>query len=75
MGMEAVLAGGSLLQVGGKVQKRVVGYSLKDLLVGSEGTLAVTTKIRLKVLPLPDDVMTLLVSFQDLEAAGSAVAK
>lgn len=75
MGMEAVLAGGSLLQVGGKVQKRVVGYSLNDLLVGSEGTLAVTTKIRLKVLPLPDDVMTLLVSFQDLEAAGSAVAK
>lgn len=75
MGIEAVLAGGSLLQVGGKVQKRVVGYSLKDLLVGSEGTLAVTTKIRLKVLPLPDDVMTLLVSFQDLEAAGSAVAK
>jgi glycolate oxidase len=75
MGMEAVLADGSMLDVGGKVQKRVVGYSLKDLLIGSEGTLAVATKIRLKVLPLPDDVMTLLVSFHELEAAGAAVAK
>ncbi|HMK43555.1 MAG TPA: FAD-linked oxidase C-terminal domain-containing protein [Dissulfurispiraceae bacterium] len=75
MELEAVLADGTMLTVGGKVQKRVVGYSLKDLLIGSEGTLALTTKIRLKVLPLPDDVMTLLAVFPDVEAAGAAVPR
>ena len=75
MGLEVVLADGSILTLGGKMQKRVVGYSLKDLIVGAEGTLAITTKIRLKVLPQPEDVMTLLVVFKDLEAAGTAVPR
>lgn len=75
MGLEAVLPDGTVITVGGKTYKRVVGYDLRNLLIGSEGTLAIFTKIRLRMLPLPEDLVTLLVSFTDLEAAGIAVSK
>lgn len=57
-GLEVVLADGSVLMLGGKTSKNSSGYSLKDLIVGSEGTLAVVTKIIMKLLPKPacDDV-------------------
>jgi glycolate oxidase len=73
MGLEAVLPDGRIIQTGIKTVKGVVGYDLTSLLVGSEGTLAVVTKIRLKVLPLPEDVITLMVLFQSSEQAGTAV--
>jgi len=74
MGIEAVLPNGDLINVGVKTHKGVVGYDLARLLVGSEGTLAVATKIRLRLLPLPQDVLTLLCLFTDLEASGKAVS-
>jgi glycolate oxidase len=73
LGLEAVLPNGQIINTGVKTSKGVVGYDLTRLLVGSEGTLAVITKIRLRVLPLPGDVITLLVLFKDLEQSGSAV--
>ncbi len=73
--LEAVLPDGSLVTLGGNTYKRVVGYDLKQLLIGAEGTLAIVTKIRLKILPQPEDVTTLLVQFKDVEAAGHAVSK
>jgi glycolate oxidase len=73
MEIEAVLPDGGLITTGVRTHKGVVGYDLVRLLVGSEGTLAVVTKIRLKLLPLPEDVITLLCLFSDLEAAGRAV--
>jgi glycolate oxidase len=73
LGLEAVLTSGRIINTGVKTSKGVVGYDLTRLLVGSEGTLAVITKIRLRVLPLPGDVITLLALFRDLEAAGNAV--
>jgi len=73
MGLEAVLPDGRIINTGVKTVKGVVGYDLTRLLVGSEGTLAVITKIRLKILPLPQDVVTLLALFKDLGAAGDAV--
>ncbi|NTW36765.1 MAG: FAD-binding protein, partial [Syntrophobacteraceae bacterium] len=73
MEIEAVLPDGGLITTGVRTHKGVVGYDLVRLLVGSEGTLAVVTKIRLKLLPLPEDVVTLLCLFYDLEAAGKAV--
>lgn len=73
MGLEAVLPDGGLIRTGVKTHKGVVGYDLTRLLVGSEGTLAVITKIRLKLLPLPEDVITLLALFSDLSVAGKAV--
>jgi glycolate oxidase len=75
MQLEAVLPNGELITTGVKTQKGVVGYDLARLLVGSEGTLAVLTKIRLRFLPLPEDVSTLLVFFGDTEDAGKAVAR
>ncbi len=75
MQLEAVLPNGELITTGVKTHKGVVGYDLTRLLVGSEGTLAVLTKIRLKFLPLPEDVTTLLAFFDDVEASGRAVSE
>ncbi len=75
MEIEAVLPGGNVINVGVRTHKGVVGYDLVRLLVGSEGTLAVATKIRLKLLPLPEDVLTLLCLFTDLEASGKTVSR
>jgi glycolate oxidase len=75
LGLEAVLPGGEVITTGVRTAKGVVGYDLTRLLVGSEGTLAVVTKIRLKVLPLPQDIITLLALFKDLEKAGTAVTQ
>lgn len=75
IGLEAVLPDGRLIKTGVKTPKGVVGYDLTGLLVGSEGTLAVITKIRLKVLPLPQEVITLLVFFKELEKIGLAVTQ
>ena len=75
LGLEAVLSDGRLIKTGVKTAKGVVGYDLTGLLVGSEGTLAVITKIRLKVLPLPQEVITLLVFFKELEKTGLAVTQ
>ncbi len=75
MGIEAVLPNGEVITTGVRTAKGVVGYDLTRLFAGSEGTLSVFTKIRLKVLPLPQDVVTLLAVFGHLEAAGDAVTK
>jgi glycolate oxidase len=75
MEIEAVLPNGKILTTGVRTPKGVVGYDLTRLLVGSEGTLSVFTKIRLKILPLPEDVVTLLVMFSNLESSGRAVSE
>ncbi|TAN39720.1 MAG: FAD-binding protein [Nitrospirae bacterium] len=73
LGLEAVLPDGSVITTGVRTAKGVVGYDLTRLLTGSEGTLAVITKVRLKVLPMPEEVVTLMVLFRDLEQSGNAV--
>jgi glycolate oxidase len=74
MELEAVLPSGEVITTGVKTYKGVVGYDLTRLLVGSEGTLAVITKIRLRVLPEPEAVTALLALFGDVEVAGRAVS-
>jgi len=74
MEIETVLPSGELITTGVKTHKGVVGYDLTRLLVGSEGTLGIFTKIRLRFLPLPEEVTTLLAFFKDIEASGKAVA-
>lgn len=68
-GLEVVLPGGGVIEVGGNVVKNSSGYALKDLFVGAEGTLGVITQATLKLLPLPKEVVSLLIPFPSLEMA------
>ncbi|MCC3864914.1 FAD-binding protein [Terrisporobacter petrolearius] len=68
-GLEIVLPNGEIINVGGKVVKNSSGYAIKDLIVGSEGTLGIVTKAILKLLPLPKKAISLLIPFPDLESA------
>ncbi len=70
-GMEVVLAPGELVQLGGWARKDVAGYDLKDLLIGSEGTLGVITAVRLRLLPAPEAAI-LLVAFMPTREQGCA---
>lgn len=74
-GLTAVLPDGTVLQLGGKVVKNSSGYSLKDLVVGSEGTLAVVTEAILRLLPLPTISVSLLLPFSSMDAALDMVPK
>jgi glycolate oxidase len=73
LGLEAVLPTGEIVETGGKVVKNVVGYDLTHLLVGSEGTLAIITKIILRLVPLPPVQATLRATFGDVASAVAAV--
>jgi len=73
-GLEAVLPSGEVITCGGKLVKNVTGYNLIQLLVGSEGTLAVVTQIILRLLPLPPVRMDLLVPFDDFQVAADTVS-
>lgn len=73
-GLEAVLPSGEVITCGGKLVKNVAGYNLVQLLVGSEGTLAVVTRIILRLLPLPKVQVDLLVPFDDFQAAADTVS-
>ena len=74
-GLESVLPTGEILSSGGKLVKDVTGYDLVGLLVGSEGTLAIVTKIVLQLLPRPKKKVDLLVPFLSLEAAAQTVSE
>ena len=72
LGLEVVLADGTLIRTGHRSWKGVAGYDLTHLFVGSEGTLGVITQATLKVLPLPRRVETLLALFRDEDAAAAS---
>ncbi|HAR63675.1 MAG TPA: hypothetical protein DF296_07230 [Candidatus Margulisbacteria bacterium] len=63
LGLEVVLTTGEIITLGGKLRKNVTGYDILGLLIGSEGTLGVITKIILKVLPLPRYKIDLWIPF------------
>ena len=73
-GLEAVLPSGEIINLGGKVVKDVTGYNLMQLLIGSEGTLAIVSKILLRLVPLPAERIDLLVPFNDFSKAAETVA-
>ncbi len=74
-GLEVVTPTGEIVQLGGKRVKDVTGYNMIGLMVGSEGTLGIFTKIVLKLLPLPKANVDLLILFQTPEEAIAAVSK
>jgi glycolate oxidase len=73
LGLEAVLPTGEIVETGGKVVKNVVGYDVTHLLVGSEGTLAVITRIILRLVPKPPLQSALRATFADISGAAEAV--
>ena len=73
LGMQVVLADGSLLELGGKTVKTSSGYSLIDLMIGSEGTLGILTQLTVKLVPEPRVNLSLLMPFDDLDACIGAV--
>jgi glycolate oxidase len=75
MGLEVVLPDGSIVQFGGKRVKDVTGYDFVNLMVGSEGTLGIITKIILRLVPLSRYIVDLLVPFPSVEAAIAFVPK
>jgi glycolate oxidase len=74
MGLEIVLATGEIFFTGNKCVKDVAGYSLKDIFIGSEGTLGVATKILLKLIPRPAARKTLLAIFERMDEAAATVS-
>jgi glycolate oxidase len=72
LGLEVVLADGQIVWLGGRTADRP-GYDLRTLVIGSEGTLAIVTKIILRLLPLPEAAITLLAIFNEMEQASQAV--
>ncbi len=74
LGLEIVTPTGDIIRTGGATMKGVVGYDLTKLMVGSEGTLGVITKIIVKLLPLPEAKKTMLVLFDSIDGAARAVS-
>jgi len=74
MGLEAVLPSGEVIHVGGKSVKDVAGYSLKDVFIGSEGTLGIFTKILLKLIPKPQSFKTMLAFYDTIRDAAETVS-
>lgn len=72
-GLTVVMPDGEICELGGKIVKNSSGYSLKDLVIGSEGTLCVITKAILKLLPLPQKTLSLLVPFKTFGEAAAVV--
>jgi glycolate oxidase len=74
MGFEIVLPGGDVMWIGNKCVKDVAGYSLREVFIGSEGTLGIFTKILLRLLPKPAAKKTLLAVYAKMEDAAETVS-
>ncbi len=74
-GLEIVLADGTIVQAGGKNVKDASGLSIKNLITGSEGTLAVITKCLLKLVPKPQKTQSVLIPYKDLETGINSILK
>ena len=73
LGLEAVLANGDVIRTGGKYVKATTGYDLTQLIIGSEGTLAIVTEATLKIYPRPQHSATMLVPFASVGEIAAAV--
>jgi len=74
MGIELVLPTGEVLWSGNKCVKDVAGYSLKDLFIGSEGTLGIMTKVLLRLIPRPKSKKTMVATFSQMDRAAEVVS-
>jgi glycolate oxidase len=75
MALEVVMPTGEIVHTGSASIKSVTGYDLTRLIVGSEGTLGIITKLLLKLIPVPETVGTMLAAFSEIDTAAKAVAR
>jgi glycolate oxidase subunit GlcD len=73
MGLEAVVAPGEVVRVGGALRKDVAGYDLRGLLIGSEGTLGIVTAAWLRLIPAPEAALPVIGLYPDADAGAAAV--
>lgn len=73
LGMEVVLADGTIMKLGGVTAKNRTGYEMMMLFTGSEGTLGIITKMNLRIIPLPPATQTVLAIYDDIQAGIQAV--
>ena len=74
MGLRVVLPDGEIVFLGNKCVKDVAGYSMKDLFIGSEGTLGIITEVLIKLLPRPKARRTMLALYDSMEAAAETIS-
>ena len=74
MGMDVVLADGTILKLGRETKKGVTGYDLTALMVGSEGTLGIVTEATLRLIPKPESTVTAMACFSNLEEVAPVVS-
>ncbi len=74
MGLQVVMPDGEVMQTGNKCVKDVAGYALKDIFIGSEGTLGVITQILLKLIPKPAAKKTMLATYAQMDEAAQTVS-
>jgi glycolate oxidase subunit GlcD len=75
MGLEAVVAPGDLISIGGAIRKDVAGYDLKSLLIGSEGTLGIVTAAWLRLLPAPEAFLPVVAFYPDASTGCDAIER
>ena len=73
LGLDAVLADGTLIRTGGRARKSAAGYDLTHLFVGSEGTLGLIVRLRLRLHPVPEHIVAAVCSFPSMESAVNTV--
>ncbi|KAA8923438.1 FAD-binding oxidoreductase [Thermoplasma sp.] len=75
LGLDVVLADGTLVKFGNRTLKRSAGYDMTALMIGSEGTLGVITKAYLKIWPKPERIARILAFFRTIDDAGKAISE
>jgi len=74
-GLEAVVAPGEIVEVGGPLRKDVAGYDLKSLLIGSEGTLGIVTAAWLRLIPAPEAALPVIALYPEVRAGCAAIER
>ena len=69
LGLTVVMANGDIVKTGTRAKKTSAGYNLTNLFVGSEGTLGIITEVQLRLTPIPENIMSAVCQFKDLESA------
>ena len=74
-GLTVILANGEIIKTGTRTKKTSAGYNLTNLFIGAEGTLGIITEIQLRVSPIPENIMSAVCHFPNLESASFSITR